>query len=158
VAAERGVQVDFHSGVTDKLGHACRLLRKAVRQGARVQVRGEPAELEALDQALWAFEPQDFVPHLRWQSHEAPPPPLHRTPVWLVPRGAAWPEGLEPAAVLVHLGPGVLADVDLSPPALRVIEIVGPEPAEVEGGRQRWRNYLQRGHAPVHHNLAREAA
>ena len=45
------MQVDFHSGVTDKVGHACRLLRKAVRQGARVQVCGEPAELDALDQA-----------------------------------------------------------------------------------------------------------
>jgi DNA polymerase-3 subunit chi len=152
------VQVDFHSGVTDKLGHACRLLRKAVRQGARVQVRGEPAALEALDQALWTFDAQDFLPHLHWQAAGPPPPALHRTPVWLVPRGAAWPQGLEAAAVLVNLGPGPLGEVELTPPAARVIELVGPEAAEVESGRQRGRHYVQRGLAPVHHTFTREAA
>lgn len=152
------MQVDFHSGVNDKLGHACRLLRKAVRQGARVQVRGEPAALEALDQALWTFDAQDFLPHLRWQGPAPPPPVLHRTPVWLVPSGVAWPEGLEAAAVLVNLGPGALGEADLSPAAARVIEIVGPESAEVESGRQRWRQYVQRGLAPVHHTFTREAA
>ena len=129
-----------------------------MRQGARVQVRGEAAELEALDQALWTFDAQDFLPHLLWQASGLPPAALHRTPVWLVPRGAAWPEGLEAAPVLVNLGPAALGEVELSPPAARVVEIVGAEAAEVESGRLRWRHYLQRGLAPVHHTFTREAA
>ena len=158
MAAGHTLQVDFHSGVTDKVGHACRLLRKAVRQGARVQVCGEPAELDALDQALWTFDPQDFVPHLRWRDHEAPAPGLHRTPVWLVASGQPWPTGLPRPAVLVNLGPQAPQAQDLSPPVARVVEIVGHDPGEVEAGRRRWRHYAQSGLEPTHHKFAREEA
>ena len=34
-------EVSFHFNVPDKIGHACRLLRKAVAAGARVVVTGE---------------------------------------------------------------------------------------------------------------------
>ncbi len=152
------MQVDFHSGVGDKLGHACRLLRKAVRQGARVQVRGEAEELDRLDQALWAFDPHEFVPHLRWRSADAPPAALHRTPVWLVASTAAWPEALARPGVLVNLGPHAPAAGELPAEITRVIEIVGQDPADVEAARQRWRHYLQRGLAPTHHTFTREDA
>jgi DNA polymerase-3 subunit chi len=152
------LRVDFHSGVTDKLGHACRLLRKAVRQGARVQVCGDAHELDALDQALWTFDPQDFIPHLRWRTHDAPPPALHRTPVWLVETGQPWPDGLARPAVLVNLGPQPPQAPDLSPAVARVVEIVGHDPAEVEAGRRRWRHYAQRGLEPAHHKFTRESA
>ncbi len=150
--------VDFHSGMADKLGHACRLLRKAVRQGARVQVRGEPEELDRLDQALWTFDPQEFVPHLRWRSPDAPPAALQRTPVWLVASGSAWPATLERPAVLVNLGPQAPGESELPEGLARVIEIVGPDSSEVEAGRRRWRHYLQRGLAPTHHTFNREDA
>lgn len=156
--AGQGVQVDFHSGVTDKLVHACRLLRKAARQGARVQVRGAGAELEALDQALWTFDAQDFVPHLRWGRPEAPPPALHRTPVWLVASESGWPQGVARPSVLVNLGPEAPEPGDLGPDISRVIEIVGHDAAEVEAGRRRWRHYQQRGLEPTHHKFAREDA
>ena len=152
------MQVDFHSGVTDKLDHACRLLRKAARQGARVQVCGDPGELDALDQALWTFDPQEFVPHLRWRGDEAPPAALHRTPVWLLASGQPWPVGVPRAAVLVNPGPQAPAAPDLAPPVERVVEIVGQGPAEVEAGRRRWRHYAQRGLEPRHHTFAREQA
>ena len=152
------MQIDFHSGVADKLGHACRLLRKAVRQGARVQVYGESGELDALDQALWTFDPQDFVPHLRWRAPDVPPPGLHRTPVWLVEAGRPWPVGLERPAVLVNLGPQAPQEQDLSPPLARVVEIVGRDPGEVEAGRRRWRHYAQRGLEATHHKFAQEEA
>lgn len=152
------MQVDFHSRVADKLGHACRLLRKAVRQGARVQVSGSQPELDALDHALWSFDPQDFVPHLRWRQHGAPPPSLHRTPVWLLDTGAPWPQGVSGPTVLVNLGPAA-PEADALPPELaRVIEIVGEDPTEVEAGRRRWRQYVQRGLEPTHHTFSREAA
>lgn len=152
------MQVDFHSGVTDRFGHACRLLRKAARQGARVRVSGQPAELDALDQALWTFDPQDFVAHLRWRTAEAPPPALHRTPVWLIASGAVWPDGLPRPAVLVNLGPEVPEPRDLIPELARVIEIVGHDPSERDAGRRRWRHYAQRGLEPTHHRFDPEHA
>lgn len=145
------MQVDFHSGVADTLEHACRLLRKALRQGARVQVCGGPQALDALDQALWTRDPQAFLPHLRWRGDSAPPAALHRTPVWLIASGTPWPPGVPPAQVLVNLGPQVPGEVELSSQAVRVIEIVGDDPAQRQSGRLRWRHYLERGLQPAHH-------
>ena len=58
-------EVSFHTGLPDKQAYACRLLRKAWRQGLRVMVTGDAATLTRLDQALWLFEQEEFVPHLR---------------------------------------------------------------------------------------------
>lgn len=44
---------------------ACRLIEKAVRQGNRVMVATkDAAETKALDEALWSFRPESFVPHV----------------------------------------------------------------------------------------------
>jgi DNA polymerase-3 subunit chi len=155
------MQVDFHSGMDDKLGYACRLLRKAVGRGSRVQVRGDAGEVDALDQALWTFDPHEFIPHLRWRASAAPPPALHRTPVWLLAHGAPWPDGVAPPEVLLNLGPHALAGDERGrgiEAATRVIELVGAEPGEVESGRRRWRQYLERGVQPAHHTVARGAS
>ena len=56
--------VAFHTGIANPLDYACRLLRKAYRSGARVAVHADPALLDRLDQALWTFEPLEFVPHI----------------------------------------------------------------------------------------------
>ena len=58
-------EVEFHTGVADPVGFACRLLRKAYRQGARVLVTAPGPRLGELDRALWTFEERDFVPHVR---------------------------------------------------------------------------------------------
>ena len=44
--------VDFHTGVADKLGYTCRLLRKAYRAGNQVVVAGAPEQLARLDGLL----------------------------------------------------------------------------------------------------------
>ena len=49
-------EVAFHTGLPDKIGYTCRLLRKANRQGLRVRVIGSEPELELLDKALWTFD------------------------------------------------------------------------------------------------------
>lgn len=146
-------QVDFHSGVGDKVRYACRLLRKAARQGARVQVCGPAEEVGLLDRALWTFEPGEFLPHVRLVPGAAPAPLLHRTAIWLTEPQQAWPEGLEPAAVLVNLGPG---SVEAAPHVQRVIEIVADDPQEVQAGRLRWREWAERGLKPVHHTVRGE--
>ena len=45
-------QVEFHTGVVEPMLFACRLLRKAYRQGARVAVTVSPEQWKAHGQAL----------------------------------------------------------------------------------------------------------
>lgn len=138
-------EVAFHTGVDDKLGYTCRLLRKAYRQGARVAVGGSPRLLAQLDQALWTFEPQEFVPHLRLAPGRSPGAAQVRTPIWLLEPGAAVPPQCE---VLVNLGP------EPAPPDAgfrRIIEIVSREPDDVAAGRRRWKQYEAQQWPITHH-------
>jgi DNA polymerase III subunit chi len=136
-------QVEFHTGVAEPLVFACRLLRKAYRQGARVAVSAPRERLLELDRLLWTFDERDFVPHLRVAGAAAAL--LARTPIWLV--DAALPETGAPP-VLVNLG---AAAPEPWPALARLIEIVGAHPAEAEPGRERWRHYRALGWPVVHH-------
>lgn len=141
------MKVEFHSGVPDKLEHACRLLRKAQASGARVVVTGEPSLLDRLDVALWTFDALAFVPHVRLRGQAEPGPVARRTPVWLTdaPAHSVWRD------VLVNLGPDM---VDGWQDFGRVIEVVQDADAERGAARQRWRTYG--GHPGVelvHHAL-----
>ncbi len=58
-------RIDFHSNVPDKIGYACRLVRKARAADCRVILFAEDrAQLAALDQALWTFSELEFLPHV----------------------------------------------------------------------------------------------
>lgn len=138
-------ELAFHTGLADKFGYTCRLLRKAYRQGARVQVRGDAEQLARLDQLLWTFEQLEFVPHARLRAGQKVASELARTPIWLVDQGALAPE----ATVLVNLGP---TPADDAGQFQRVIELVGIDPDERQAGRQRWRYYESLGLKPVHIN------
>ena len=138
------MQIDFHTGLGDKLAYACRLLRKAHRSRARVVVTGAAAQLSRLDQLLWTFDAGEFLPHARLRAGEQPPPRLAPTPLWL----ADQPADAGACDVLVNLGPGGLGDVPL--PA-RTIELVARADDEVAAGRQRWRAHVAAGRSPVNH-------
>jgi len=135
-------EVEFHTGVADKLGFACRLLRKAYRMGARVLVTAPAATLATLDRELWTFEERDFLPHLRVSGGNFAA--ALRTPIWLV--DGVVPAGAPP--VLLNLGADPPADLA---PFTRVIEIVSREPEDERAGRARWREYKSRGLAIKHH-------
>jgi DNA polymerase-3 subunit chi len=141
--------VDFHTGLTDKLGYACRLLRKVLHNGKTVVVTGAPAELARLDPLLWTFEPGEFIAHVRLRSGESPPERLARTPVWLAERPGDAP-GRE---VLVNLGPAPATATEAMA-FDRVLELVGSDDTEVAAGRQRWRAYRLQGIEPRNHSLA----
>ena len=135
--------IAFHTGIADPLDYACRLLRKAYRAGARVAVHGEGPFLDRLDQALWTFEPLEFVPHVLLPRDQADEARLARTPVLLVRAGAAAP----PCEVAVSLGAAPVPDLGLHE---RVIVVIGTDPAQRDAGRARWREYEQAGHALTH--------
>ena len=143
-------EVAFHSGVADKLGYTCRLLRKAWRVGSRVMVTGSVQQLARLDVLLWAFERDEFIPHVRLRAGQAVTPLLARTPIWLVDEPAGFSVGPFSAAaaapdVLVNLGPGMAPGIEAF---ARVIEVVADTPDELASGRQRWRAHLADGRAP----------
>lgn len=143
-AAVPGVpEVVFHTGIADKSGYVCRLLRKAYRQGRQVVVTGDAALLDRLDTQLWIFEQTEFVPHARLRAGAQPPAALRRTPIWLADDATQGP-GRD---VLVNLGPGW-------PPAfgdfVRVVEVVGDDSDDTVSGRERWRRYRSAGAEPTH--------
>jgi DNA polymerase-3 subunit chi len=142
------VKVEFHSGVPDKLGHACRLLRKAQAAGAKVVVAGEPALLDRLDVALWTFDALSFVPHVRVRAEGGAPVSAARAPIWL----ADVPAATRPTDVLLNLGTRMVPGwQDFG----RVIEVVGADDADSQPARQRWRTYGgQPGVELVHHARA----
>ena len=139
-------EVEFHTGVADPVGFACRLLRKAVRRGVRVRVIAPEDTLAALDLALWTFDEHDFIPHVRVPG--ASEATAACTPIWLASTWQA-PAGDAPApAVLLNLGadaPEELSGLD------RLIEIVSADVDEAAGGRARWRAYKARGLGVTHH-------
>ncbi len=142
-------EVEFHTGVSDPLQFACRLLRKALRQGARVQVTALPARLVQLDRALWTFEERDFVPHVRMPG--TPDAVARRTPLWL----CEVPQLRDAPPVLVNLGAELPEPL---PPLQRLIEVVGPDADEAAAGRARWRRYKGIGLAIRHHAASQPGA
>lgn len=139
-------EVSFHFNVPDALVYACRLLRKATRQGARVTVTADDTRLAALDRVLWTFEPIEFLPHVR------------------VKRGAALAERLRatPVCLADDLGDAlhhdVLVNLGAEPPRgfesfARVVEIVSNDEADRAAARQRWKHYAARGYAIVKHEV-----
>lgn len=138
-------EVQFHVNVPDPVHYACRLLRKALRQGARLAVTGSATTLAELDRALWVFEADEFLPHVKLHG-DKPTAVQARAPVWLVEdarHGTAMP-------VLVNVGAPVNAAFGAYP---RIIEIVSDKDEDRSAGRQRWREYLGRGCAPVKHEV-----
>lgn len=138
-------EVQFHVNVPDPVHYACRLLRKALRQGVRLAVTGPAAALAELDRALWVFEADEFLPHVQ-RRDDSPSAAQSRAPVWLVEDAR---HGV-PMLVLVNLGAPVTASFDAYP---RVIEIVSNDEDDRSAGRQRWRDYLARGCNPVKHEV-----
>jgi DNA polymerase-3 subunit chi len=128
------MKVEFHSGLADKTGAACRFLRKAQAAGATVVVCAEPGLLDRLDQALWTFDAHSFVPHVRVKGKATPAPALARTPTWLVDD----PGCVAAREVLLNLGPGMVAAWQ---EFARVVEMISAEPDDARAGRERWRQY-----------------
>ena len=139
-------EVAFHFNVPERVEYACRLLRKATRQGARVVVTGPLPGLARLDKALWRFDPLEFVPHVLARRNEKLPERLADTPVWL----------LEDTADAVHHD--VLLNLGHEPPSgfesfARLIEVVSTDADDRAAARERWKHYASRGYDIVRHEV-----
>lgn len=121
---------------------ACRLAEKAWLAGHRVYLHAASvADAARLDDALWTFRQDSFVPHGRYPEQAGEGLPV------LVGSGGE-PEGF--GDVLVNLAPEV-------PPFhgrfARVLEVVAADPAAKEAGRLRFRWYSQEGYPLQTHEV-----
>jgi DNA polymerase-3 subunit chi len=142
-------EVAFHFNVPDKLGYACRLLRKAAGSGSRVVVTGQPELLRSLDAELWTFSAVEFIPHC--YAAIADPQVLAASPVVL----ADSPRGTPHQEVLVNLGGAIPEGFERFE---RLIEVVTQEDEDRQQARSRWKHYADRGYAITRHDLAAREA
>lgn len=135
--------VAFHFNAPDRVGYACRLLRKAYLRNARLFVWVAEGDLARLDTALWTMGAGEFVPHCRSDDPELV---TARSPIQIGPQ---LPEhGGE--LILVNLRP----DMPDDPVAfMRVIEVVTLDDADRAAARERWRQYRALGLEPQRHDL-----
>jgi len=139
-------QVDFYilpsSEPDDRLEYACKLTAKAWREGLRVHLRcADAAQCRALDERLWRFRGESFIPH--HQVDEAPDGPV------------LLGTGEPPAArdgLLINLGAGVPEGVN---GFARVAELVIEEPSIRQTARDNFRFYRERGYPLRDHRLTR---
>jgi DNA polymerase-3 subunit chi len=115
-----------------------KLLGRALAAGERCVVRcGDAARAAALDEALWACEEPDWLPHGASED-----PDLQ--PIWLTERDEN-PNG----ARLLFLMDGATAG---EAPFARVLDLFdGDDAAALEQARARWRAAQAAGLAPVYH-------
>ncbi len=132
-------RIDFHTNIPDKIGYACRLVRKARGADQKVVVYADPDQLAALDEALWTFSEQDFLPHVMAGDELAA-----QTPVILTDDDDA---ALPHHQVLVNLAPHTPAHFARFE---RMFEIVSTDEDDKLFGRERYRQYQQRGYPLTH--------
>lgn len=118
-----------------RLRAACKLALKAWRAGMPVFMRGtDQAQCEELDELLWHFKSDSFVPH---DLHQHNP----QAPVVLgLDEPPATSQGL-----LINLNPALSPHLQQFG---RVIEIVNQEPQLLALCRENFRLYRQKGYDP----------
>ncbi|MGZ5133102.1 MAG: DNA polymerase III subunit chi, partial [Caldimonas sp.] len=145
-ADEPMTEIRFHFNVPSRTGYACRLLRKAARQGSAIALTGPQDLLARLDRELWDLGPAEFVAHAWAGEVESVPASLHSTTVWLAP---------DPLAAPVH---GALVNLgDAAPRGFetfeRLIEVVSTDPGDRTAARERWKGYAGRGYSIDKHEV-----
>lgn len=125
-----------------RLDFACKLVEKAWRLGHSIHLHcSDAAQREALDQRLWAFRGESFVPHNIVEDDASAPVTL----------------GLDDSA---GQHSDLLVNLDLKVPAFferfsRIAEIVVEDPAIRQAARESFRFYRERGYPLQDHRLQR---
>jgi len=126
----------------DRQVFACRLIEKAYTQGHHIYVHTDNAEqAEQLDQLLWSFRPDSFVPHQMMDEamqedcpvligHDTPPPRLMNLLINLSPEQPLFFSQFE-----------------------RVAEFINDDTDTKNQGRERYRFYQQRGYELESHKI-----
>ncbi len=142
-------RVDFYvlsdNELLNRILLVCKLAEKAFRHDKPVFIHSDDAELlTQLDEQLWQFRPDSFVPHRLLAPNEAAST-VDSEPVHLS-KG----EPGNDRRVLINLASAV-------PPFFsrfeRTLEVVNQAENVRESGRDRYRFYQQRGYPLQHHKM-----
>lgn len=127
--------VDFYvlkedSGLKS-LHFACQLIEKAYQEQQQVYVHtSSQEEAERIDQLLWTFKDDSFIPHHLYQADDTQPPPVR------IGFDAAPPH----ADLLINLCDKIPAFYQNFG---RVIEIVFNDPTVQQSARERFKQYRE---------------
>ncbi len=126
-----------------RLTTACRLIDKAWQQNRKVLVHAaNQAEAEAVDELLWTFRAESFIPHHLVGEGPTPPPPVR----------IGWDTlPTDSRDILINLAADIPTGFDRFQ---RVIEIVAGTDSEREQARQHWKEYKRLGFAVQAHELS----
>jgi DNA polymerase-3 subunit chi len=140
-------EISFYFNVPSRTGYACRIVRRAQRQGMSVAVAGPADALAEIDRELWTFSGPDFLAHSWIDRVGDVPAALHATTIWLGARPIDAPRH----GALLNLG-------SEAPPAFetfeRVFEVVSVDEADRQAARERWKAYAKRGYPIKRHEVA----
>ena len=133
-------RIDFHSNVPNKIAYACRLVRKARNANFQVVILArDDAQLAELDEALWTFSEQDFLPHVMMDDALAA-----QTPILLTATQAMEAPHHQILINLSDTPPDHFARFE------RMFEVVSSNEADKSSGRERYSYYKQRGYPLTH--------
>jgi DNA polymerase-3 subunit chi len=124
----------------DPLLLVCELVKKAYasEQPTLILARS-PEQAEALDEKLWEFDDDAFIPHqLAGDDDDS------ITAVVIAPPGVATADRPLVVNLRDECAPGSYE---------RVLEVVAADPAEREGSRVRWAEYKRRGFEVNKHDM-----
>ncbi|MBS0515406.1 MAG: DNA polymerase III subunit chi [Proteobacteria bacterium] len=124
----------------DPLLLVCELAKRAFESGQPALILAHSADqADALDEKLWEFDEQAFLPHqLAGDDDDA------ITPVLIVAPGSETPDRALVINLREECAPGLFE---------RVLEVVPAEEAQRAGSRERWKTYKAAGFELAKHDM-----
>ncbi|MBV7433795.1 DNA polymerase III subunit chi [Cardiobacteriaceae bacterium TAE3-ERU3] len=129
--------------VKQRLQLTCTLVEKAAQENLRTLILCADDDMAAaLDELLWSFKPESFIPHSLLDDEMA-----KYANIWL----AVPPARVNEADVIINLSLDPTPDIPRS--CNRIFEIVTQHSDILNATRKRFAAYRQRGHEPQTHKL-----
>ena len=123
----------------------CKLAEKAFRQGHDIFIQVETdAELQSLDELLWTFKQESFLPHASCRTDAAL---AKQSPIRLGRKG----DNQSAKDLLINLSEQIAEDFMQYQ---RVTEIVSSQEKNKALARTKFKAYQAQGIKPVHHKIS----
>ena len=140
------------SKAQDSLGFICQLTQTALNKGTQslLILTEDESLLGTLDDALWADEATSFIPHQRLVADDTMTDKTVSTiaPVLL---GAYLPVNFN--GIIINLTPRPITDfmtATNNATPTRVLELIKPDAASMQAGRDNYKHYQQLGYELTH--------
>jgi DNA polymerase-3 subunit chi len=140
------MQVDFYllqpNSTVSKELLVCRIAEKAYKLGHKIFIYcSNQEETQALDELLWTYKPESFLPH-NIQGEGPEPPPAIQLGYTTEPRGFN--------DILINMAP---QHPSFYKKFLRIIEVVNHDDISKENSRKLYREYKKQGFKLKTHDI-----